>query len=142
MRILKTLRLIVLGIFTATANLFALEQTKQPQNNIPLRNKVEFPDEIFKDPFKSVLPEIQKTATVVQEEYKEEVALPVVNIQGLIWGGKEPLAIINNKVYKVGDLIEDIKIINIEKEGVSVIYRGKNFVLPAPSNPKNKEDIY
>jgi len=135
--------LVILVLLLSVGYIFAQEQVDSQQQNIILRPKMEFPNEISKDPFKITLPGVKKEVSQVQEVYQEEVRLPDMIIQGIIWGGKAPLAIINNKVYKMGDSIDEAKIINIEKEGVEVILKGKSFVLPAPSKSiKIKDDIY
>ncbi len=68
-----------------------------------------------------------------------EVAVPMPSldkfkVQGVIWGGNFPQAIINNKVLSIGDSIEGVKIINIEKKGITLSFAGRTANLPTPGN--------
>ena len=70
---------------------------------------------------------------------KVQKSLPPLKIQGVIWGGIFPQAIIENKVVRQGDTItvgqetEEIKIISIDKEGIVVYFDEQNYKLPAPA---------
>ena len=64
----------------------------------------------------------------------ENVSLPAVYlVQGIMWGGKFPQAIINNKVVKKGDMMGDVRILDISKDGIKLFYRSRNFLLPPPA---------
>ena len=67
---------------------------------------------------------------------------PDLAIQGIIWGGKIPQAIINNSVVKAGDTISGARILEITKNGVTVFYNNTNFDLssPAADNLKSLDD--
>lgn len=43
-----------------------------------------------------------------------------LKLQGMIWGGPVPQAIINGEVVTVGDKIDGVEIMKIEKEGVTL----------------------
>ena len=79
----------------------------------------------LRDPFKSYLPktEIGKTRATVSRE------LGKLHLTGVIWGGKMPLAIINDKIYRVGESILGIKIIEINKTGVLLKYKEETYIL-------------
>jgi hypothetical protein len=71
----------------------------------------------------------------------ERKPLPQLNVQGLIWGGKFPQAIINNKVVKVGDVLDNVEILEIDKDGVTVLFEGLQYDLSSPvagPSPDNK----
>jgi len=53
-------------------------------------------------------------------------------VQGVIWGGSLSQAIINNKVVTIGDDIEGAKIIYIDRQGITVIFEGKQYRLLSP----------
>ena len=93
-----------------------------------------------KDPFKKLLPERVKPKENYKREYTEEKieALREVEIQGVFWDVSPPQAIINGEVYKEGDLLEEIgaEITRIEKNKVTIIYRGRVFIL----SPQKKEE--
>ncbi len=82
-------------------------------------------------PFESPFDKLKK------EEIKasENVTLPALTFQGMVWNSKRPQAIINNKVYDIGDTIAlegneyGIKVKDIAKEGIVLEYRKKEFVV-------------
>lgn len=69
----------------------------------------------------------------VQEEspsVKEYVTLPTLMIQGVIWGGDAPRAIIDGQVVRKGDTLPDgIDVLDISGAGIKVLYRGKIFTI-------------
>lgn len=103
------------------------------------RPVVEYQAGNLRDPFQRAIsikdaqgPEETKSATQTQKP------LPLLEIQGIVWGGIFPQAIIENKVVKAGDLIkvgqaQEAKIISIDKEGVTVYFDGQNYKLPSPA---------
>jgi hypothetical protein len=54
---------------------------------------------------------------------------PPLTVQGLIWGGFLPQAIVNNKIVKVGDTIDGANIISIDKNGVTVLFQEREYKL-------------
>jgi hypothetical protein len=91
-------------------------------------NKIEYKAENLTDPFQEEKIEIEK------EPQTEEVKpLPPLTIQGIIWGGAFPQAIINNKVVKIGDTIGEVRIIDISKNGISVLFGNHKYNLSVPS---------
>lgn len=84
--------------------------------------EVKFVGDKYRDPFKSYLPEMEvPKATPFQ--------LNRLNITGIIWDTDLPLAIINGKVYKVGDEILGAKILGIDRRGVLLDYEGETYLL-------------
>ncbi len=61
-----------------------------------------------------------------------EVPPPQIQVQGLVWGGKLPQAIIENQIVMVGDDVAEVKVVAISQDGVEVTYLGKNFILEVP----------
>jgi len=102
--------------------------------------KVEYSAESLRDPFK---PEIKKAdSSALEQEQGPSAQSPALNVQGLIWGGAFPQAIINNRVVREGDEIEGAKVIKIGKDGVSVLCGIDTFKLNPPEitqaqNPQN-----
>lgn len=89
----------------------------------------------FRDPFKSYI--------IKQEENNTQDALsntatqqvqgkvpPSLTVQGLVWGGDFPQAIINNKVVRIGETIEAATVKAIDKGAVTLIFEGKEYKLP------------
>lgn len=64
---------------------------------------------------------------------EETVKLPPFVINGLVWGTAVPQAIINGKVLKIGDTIEEVRIVTIDKTGVGVLFEGKPVKVASPS---------
>ncbi|MBN1913911.1 MAG: hypothetical protein JW788_05875 [Candidatus Omnitrophica bacterium] len=85
-----------------------------------------------KDPFKG-----KEIIGVKKEEAPQgepSRPLPALTIQGLVWGGAFPQAIINNRVVKVGDIIEEAKITAISKTGVKVVFDKREYDLSSPAS--------
>jgi hypothetical protein len=88
--------------------------------------KIEYTAETLKDPFQEEMRE-------VKEEPIQTGPLPSLTVQGIVWGGAFPQAIINSKVVKIGDTIEEARIIEISKDGIIVVYGNKKYNLSAPA---------
>jgi len=58
-----------------------------------------------------------------------EMQLPSLTVQGIIWEGNYKQAIINNRVVKIGDIIENADVVDINKEGVTVLFAGVEYKL-------------
>ncbi len=79
-------------------------------------------------PFKSPLEEREKKIVV-----EEEIILPVMIVEGMIWNSSRPQAVIDKKIYNVDDVIYGAKIEDVTKDGVHLRYKGKEFVVrPKP----------
>ncbi|MBI2104710.1 MAG: hypothetical protein HYT90_03890 [Candidatus Omnitrophica bacterium] len=57
---------------------------------------------------------------------------PKLEVQGVIWGAPEPQAIINDRVYRLDDMVDGGRIRAISQDGVTVEYQGQS-VSYAPS---------
>jgi type II secretory pathway component PulC len=116
-----------------------LEKEASKKYETITRPKVEYKASGSRDPF---------TGIAIEENIKDIVSdvsspPPDLKVQGIIWGGRLPQAIINNKVLKVGDTVQNAKVINIGKDGVTVLFGGRNFTLGSPaagSAATNKEE--
>lgn len=58
-----------------------------------------------------------------------EEPLPNMNISGLVWNTDRPQAIINGQIIGMGDIISGVKIIDIQKTGITVLFRNKTSTL-------------
>jgi hypothetical protein len=91
----------------------------------------------YRDPLKIPLElmkpiKIEKVEEVGEKEevkFEEEIILPEFKLQGILWGGKRPQAIINDRVFDKGMVIDEAEIINIDKEGVIFLYKNKKFIV-------------
>jgi hypothetical protein len=92
----------------------------------------------FRDPFEAAYPKKQVKKEVASNEAAsaEESAknLPDFIVQGLIWGGSMPQAIIDGNVVHIGDTIQEAKVVYIDKEGITVLFYGKEYKIPAPAS--------
>ncbi len=108
-------------------------ETDNP-SDIVNRPVVEYKSDGLTDPFKKLIFKEEK-----KEEFGLGASLPRANVdfssfkvQGIIWGGRIPQAIINNKVLTVGDLIEGAEILSIDKNGITLVSSGVIGNLAAP----------
>lgn len=112
-----------------------LEKSEQTNSKSQLpstivRPNIEYESENLRDPFRGF---IEERVTAVKEEGRIEIPLPSLNVQGIIWGGKFPQAIINHKVVKVEDTIEGARIIDINEDGVTVFFNNRKYNLSSPA---------
>jgi type II secretory pathway component PulC len=94
----------------------------------------------LKDPFRLFKP-VKETKKIDIVEIP--VNPPELQVSGLVWGAETPQAIINGKVVKIGDTVENARIENIGKSGVVIEFSGKKFTLPVAMNipsRRNRED--
>ncbi|MDD2688762.1 MAG: general secretion pathway protein GspB [Candidatus Omnitrophica bacterium] len=123
------------------------EMEEQPSVEMITRPYIEYraESEGIRDPFRGLDQTLTSEGTTMLPVENQE-PLPTLTVQGIVWGARFPQAIINNKVVKAGDTIEGkVKIVNIDKEGVMVIFNGRQYNLAAPaagysSDNKSKED--
>ncbi|MCX7661739.1 MAG: general secretion pathway protein GspB [Candidatus Omnitrophica bacterium] len=103
-----------------------------------------YEEENLADPFEPVVKEEREEELPQQIpfESQEEKPLPYLDIQGVVWGTGLPQVIINNTVLRVGDTIEGVKILKINKEGIEVEFNRKIYKLaiPASSYPLKTEE--
>ena len=83
-------------------------------------------------------PFVEQSETAVEAAKPEaaqapEKHLPALTVQGVIWGGIFPQAIINNKVVRIGDTIEKVGITGINKDGIEVIFEERIYQVPSPA---------
>lgn len=113
--------IIVLILVVGSTLAYSQEAVIKPQN-------VNYTNEKFRDPFEIQLPEdASKPRPVVVEESEKAVVLPPLNVEGVIWGSEMPLVIIEGNVLKIGDTIKEVKILDIQKEKIEVVFEGKTF---------------
>jgi hypothetical protein len=92
-----------------------------------------------RDPLKSLLP---KPAASAQASWGPGAAAaeapppppPELHVEGLLWGGANPQAIIDGRLYGVQDAVYGAKILAIDRSGVTIEYLGKPVVYPTASS--------
>ena len=133
--------------------LLGLSQTASDKENADVlkRPNIEYTATDFRDPFYPQIFITEEEEPKV-EEFRELIKykpseLFSFTIQGIIWNPDNPMVIINNQVCKKGDDIlmqskkgdsgsEKINIIDIERDGVTIIYSGEMEKLPYHLIPK------
>lgn len=53
----------------------------------------------------------------------------IYTVKGLIWGAYNSKAIINDEIYGIGDNLGEAKIAKISREGVTLIFNEKEYVI-------------
>ncbi len=118
-------------------SLFILAQQKDTNNKkkgiapvdytgAQYRDPLELPIEL-RTPIKSVAETAIEKGRKIEKE--EEIVLPAFTVQGMVWGGVRPQALINEGLCEKGDIIKDAEIADITKEGVTLIYKNKKFII-------------
>lgn len=64
-----------------------------------------------------------------KEKIKKEGPLPKISISGISWDAQNPMAIINGKLCKEGDMVADAEIVKIENKSVTFKWHSKTFTL-------------
>ena len=79
-----------------------------------------------KDPLRNIFAQfLKRLRKAVPEKEIEKLPIPDLNIEGLIWNSDMPQAIINGSVVKIGDYIEGVKVVEIDKKGITIEYEGQ-----------------
>ncbi|MFH1777682.1 MAG: hypothetical protein ABH952_09030 [Candidatus Omnitrophota bacterium] len=78
---------------------------------------------VIRDPFLKSMEETNKFFTA-----RARVFIGVA-LTGILWDGEAPSAIINGRVYKIGDAIEGKKITQITKDKVILESQGVEYLL-------------
>ena len=90
-----------------------------------------------RDPFVSLLPK----GANPQEDTRRPLpapprqAPPALRVQGILWGGLKPEAIINERIYRVHESIEGATIMSIDAHGVTIEHQGALVSYPVGGPP-------
>ncbi|MFA6384498.1 MAG: general secretion pathway protein GspB [Candidatus Omnitrophota bacterium] len=105
-------------------------QDAPPQPEGPDTANVSYTSMRLRDPF---LPCVRKEMVSVAElQDTAAAALPPLTISGITWGSSFAQAIVNGKVVRAGDMIDDVKVVSISKEGLVLLYNSQQVTIPAP----------
>lgn len=137
----------LIGVFSAPV-LFArqdldmLKKLEEEQNpiSIPLieRPRVVYDAGNLRDPFLTTFKEedivsAEEEASAAGTQETQPVP-PPLEVQGIISGPNFSQAIINGKIVKIGDAIENAYIVDIDKEKVEVLFKTRQFTLSSPAS--------
>lgn len=95
--------------------------------------KVIFDPKGLKDPFRSPEEKEKPPEEIPEAEAVEARPLPELRVQGLIWGGKIPQAIVNGTVVTVGDVISEARIEAIGRSGITVFFDKRSYDIFSPA---------
>lgn len=105
-----------LGFSVALSPCLAAKETSQP---------ILYTGERYRDPTVSPL-----STPINQPVIKEPpVQLPPLEVQGIIWGERDPRAIVNNRVVGKGDFVEGVEVLEISQKGIRLFFKGKSHFL-------------
>ena len=85
---------------------------------------VEYDAGDLRDPFSDLEAPKEPDRVVENKEL-----IDALELQGIVFGGNEPRAIVNGKVVKAGSKLNVGEVAKISKEGVTVRYDGKEYLL-------------
>lgn len=106
--------------------------SKAGNKEVVIRPKVEYMPAGSRDPFQSpIRMQNDQAGVTAPESIDQQNPIKSLKVQGVIWGGELPQAIINNKVLKIGDTIESFRIVGIDRDGVTVISGSYQYILPS-----------
>lgn len=107
------------------------------------RPQLEYNSGNLRDPFEDLIQKRQHEEILAsqkeikpssgRQEFTQVKRLPQVAVSGMIWGGTVPQAIINDKVVKVGDTIDDMRILSIDKNGIKVLFMNSEYTILSPA---------
>ena len=131
---LITISFLILGAIK-DGSLFILAQQKDANKKKGI-SPVDYTGAQYRDPLELPIelriPIKPVAETAVEKERKiekEEIVLPAFTVQGMVWGGVRPQALINEGLCEKGDIIKGAEIADITKEGVTLIYKNKKFII-------------
>lgn len=103
-------------------------------------SRVQYTADSFRDPLISLLPSESSTASQPKPVPTSPLGIhpPALTIQGFIWGGPRPQAVIDGDVYDVGETVGGARIVAIDQQGVTVDVQGSIFQLTATLPGANK----
>lgn len=97
-----------------------------------VRPQIEYKSKGLRDPFQTPFEKQFTLGSGAVAPDPWAVSLSFLKLQGVVWGGKFPQAIINDRVVKIGDTIEGALIVDINRDGVVLFLDGKQYKLSSP----------
>ena len=74
--------------------------------------------------------EIEIVPEEPEEVVEEEIQLPVLDINGIVWSGTEGYLLMDDKIFKKGEHAENgIEILEIKRNEITLLYKNKQFVV-------------
>jgi hypothetical protein len=128
--------LFVFLLWTAASQKLIASADETASAGVIARPVVEYKSAALRDPFSTYFVKEEPKDTP-QDKIAQASSLPKfdtskLKVQGIIWGVKNPQAIINDQVLTVGSTIEGAEILSIEKKGITLSFNGVVFDLISP----------
>lgn len=126
------------AVFATQAEFKVINELQRQERELPPEVLIDRPSFTYtsfseRDPFDGLITKDEEKGTV-QLSDSVEAPPPEMTVQGVIWGGAFPVAIINDQLVREGDKILDgVDIVNIEAYGVTYKYNDKEYTLPSPA---------
>lgn len=98
------------------------------------QKKIEYKSETLRDPFRGLKIEAEP------KQKGEPKPLPTLTVQGIVWGGNFPQAIINNRVVRIGDTVDGAQVVDISKDNIIVEFEGRKYNLSSPIQSQGGKD--
>ncbi|PIQ82018.1 MAG: hypothetical protein COV76_05635 [Candidatus Omnitrophica bacterium CG11_big_fil_rev_8_21_14_0_20_64_10] len=114
-----------------TPDLFGARPARTGGGRDPFGFPESFQNEIRRRHLKATQPQ-----TRPEPETSEQAPLPPlppIQLQGIFWGIAEPQAIVNRKTVRVGDMVDQAKVVSISREGVRFLYQDHEYLVELPS---------
>ncbi|MBI3324217.1 MAG: hypothetical protein HYZ92_02960 [Candidatus Omnitrophica bacterium] len=106
----------------------------------PAAQVVKYTAESLRDPFVNLLPgpvpPPSHSAGSAGSRASAVPPAPDLVVQGVIWGGMRPQALVNDGVYDLGDTIKEATIVDIRRDGITVSTNGHTYELGVSSGKK------
>lgn len=119
-----------------------IKEEKEPLIPTIERPKIDYLSENRRDPFETPFKkeEEEKPGEPGSPETSSssDEILSHLKVQGIIWQGRFPQAIINNQILKIGDEIEGVKVVGVDKDGVRLLFEDKEYKLSPTIEKESK----
>ena len=77
----------------------------------------------------AMVPLVDKSRKVKSRRPVSRRRPPKLSLEGIIWSRGEPEAVINGEILKQNDLIRGVRVLEINRDSVTLIYQSRKFVL-------------
>ena len=111
-----------------------MDPTKQDSmtSAAPAKAAARYTAQDSRDPMKSLFPvelahEAATSVKAVPVVEKKPDPPPMLLLNGIVWGGPSPRVLINKKVYGVGDEVQGVKVLMIQRGSIIVDHQGRQF---------------
>ena len=110
------------------------------ESSSPPETEAGAPPTIDRDPFmwpsalrETIQAAIRQPDTTETTPQVESVPMPTLKIQGIFWGTTPHRAIMNDQILTEGDTIEGVRIVSIDRQGITVEFQGTQSTLSVPT---------